>query len=173
MDDLDRASKADVQKRVSPGSAGGWQGPERLHWHSLQTAVWVAVWAVVLRPLFWTSCLAGVGEDKAAHRQQPQPAPRHPGDGERRVSQGNPGAGAPGTTLRPSAACLLPSLALWWLKPELCGSEWSGRLRAHTRVGVRLSHGGWRAVAPGDGRQTLGNQSVGQAPCLGPSLCSS
>lgn len=29
MDDLDRASKADVQKRVSPGSAGGWAGTKR------------------------------------------------------------------------------------------------------------------------------------------------
>lgn len=26
MDDLDRASKADVQKRVSTGSAAGWKG---------------------------------------------------------------------------------------------------------------------------------------------------
>lgn len=69
----------------------------------------VSVWACDLRPIFWISFLAGVGEDKAAHRQQPQPTPRHPGDGERRLSQGNPWAGAPGTALCLSAVCLLPS----------------------------------------------------------------
>lgn len=30
MDDLDRASKADVQKRVSPGCAGGRKGAKRI-----------------------------------------------------------------------------------------------------------------------------------------------
>lgn len=49
MDDLDRASKADVQKRVSPGRAGGWKGTQRIY--PAKTAVWVSVWAWDLKPL--------------------------------------------------------------------------------------------------------------------------
>ena len=48
MDDLDRASKADVQKRVGLGSVGG----RRIHpLEALQAAVGVGVWASDLRPL--------------------------------------------------------------------------------------------------------------------------
>lgn len=49
MDDLDRASKADVQKRVSPGRAGGWKGTKRIY--PAKTAVWVSDWAWDLKPL--------------------------------------------------------------------------------------------------------------------------
>lgn len=68
MDDLDRASKADVQKRVSPGSAGGGKGFKGIYpAKAVQSAVWVSLWALDLRLLFWTSFFAGVGEDKATH----------------------------------------------------------------------------------------------------------
>nr|KAF6405962.1 hypothetical protein HJG59_000021 [Molossus molossus] len=59
MDDLDRASKADVQKRVSPGSAGGWKGFKGIYpAKTVQSAVWVSLWALDLRLLFWTSFFA-------------------------------------------------------------------------------------------------------------------
>lgn len=64
MDDLDRASKADVQKRVS---IGGWKGTKRIYPEKSADCCLGFSWALDLRPLFWTSFLAGVGEDKAAH----------------------------------------------------------------------------------------------------------
>lgn len=68
MDDLDRASKADVQKRVSPHGAGGWTGAKRNFQQRLcrlPSGCWCP--ALDLMPRFWTSFLAGVGEDKATH----------------------------------------------------------------------------------------------------------
>lgn len=60
MDDLDRASKADVQKRVSLGSGGSWKRAQRFSW----TETWFRVWALGL--YVSPGLLVGVREDKAA-----------------------------------------------------------------------------------------------------------
>ena len=74
----------------------------------------------------------GGGEDEAAHRQQPQPAPGHPGGGERRLGQGKPGKPRCPVPVCCSPPRRLPS-ALWgWCAP--CGSELRSCLRARPLV---------------------------------------
>jgi hypothetical protein len=68
MDDLDRASKADVQKRVSSGSALVWKGAKRFSSAEAgRTAAWVLGCGPWPKLLSWTFLFTGVGEDKTAH----------------------------------------------------------------------------------------------------------
>lgn len=154
MDDLDRASKADVQKRVSPAVlVGGWE------------TVWTAVWAFDLSPLLWIS-LQVLEKTKQLIDSNPN-QPLVILEMESGASAKARGWDATRCSVPVQYLSPLRGSALWCLNCELCGSSWNGGLRARS-LGLRLGcamerSGDWRAPAPWDGRRTSeleGGQSL-------------
>lgn len=113
MDDLDRASKADVQKRVSPAVLVAGREPGG----STQQRRPTTVWASDLRPLFWTSLQVLEKTKQLIDSNPNQPLV---------ILEMESGASAKATRGWDCTCCPVPvhclsprGLGLWWLECEL------------------------------------------------------